>query len=242
MWNAALDLLLGSTCVGCGRGGRPLCRSCAGTLPEHGLVCWPTPSPPGLALPMAAGPYAGLLKALVNAHKEEQVFALVAPLGAVLAGVLADLAGTLGTPQGPVVLVPVPSRPAVVRRRGHDPMLRIARRAAALLRGRGCRAGVGRLLEVTGPVRDQSRLDAAARFENLHGSLRCRRTVGAPPGGGARRHVVVDDVITTGATAREAQRALEEAGVRVVGVAAVAATRRRNAETPGSLPLSVRAD
>ena len=238
MWDAALDLFLGSTCVGCGRGGRPLCRSCADTLPDHGRVSWPTPSPPGLALPMAAGPYDGLLKAMVNAHKEEQVFALAAPLGTVLAAVLADLVGTLGVPQGPVVLVPVPSRPAVVRRRGHDPMLRVARSAAARLRAQGCRAGVARLLEVTGQVRDQSRLDAAARFENLHGSLRCRRTQRAP----GRRYVVVDDVITTGATAREAQRALAEGGVPVAGVAAVAATKRRNAERPGSLPLSVRAD
>jgi orotate phosphoribosyltransferase len=41
------------------------------------------------------------------------------------------------------------------------------------------------------------------------------------------RLVVCDDVLTTGATAREAQRALESVGLEVTAIAAVAATRRR---------------
>jgi predicted amidophosphoribosyltransferase len=39
--------------------------------------------------------------------------------------------------------------------------------------------------------------------------------------------VVCDDVLTTGATARESQRALEAVGLPVASICCVAATRRR---------------
>ncbi len=79
-------------------------------------------------------------------------------------------------------------------------------------------------------VVDQAGLGAAARAANLEGAMCCpdralrrlaaRRT--------RARLVVCDDVLTTGATAREAQRALESVGLPVAAVAAVAATRRRS--------------
>jgi predicted amidophosphoribosyltransferase len=127
----------------------------------------------------------------------------------------------------------------VVRRRGHDPLLRTARQAAARLRRTGVEAVVHQLLVPTGRVRDQSGLDAAARAGNLAGSMAARRIRPRVAG----TVVVVDDVLTTGSTVREAQRALEETGVRVAGVATVAATRRRAGgagahHSRGSLPFS----
>lgn len=218
--DALLDLLLGSTCAVCARPGRVLCPRCRAALPRVPYECRPSPSPPGLARVTAVGEYAGALKALVNAHKEDRRFALAAPLGELLA------AAVLGHPgAGPPALVPVPSRGAVVRRRGHDPLLRVTQRAAGRLRGRGADAVVARMLRSARPTQDQAGLGAAERAANLAGSMVCRRR---PPGGlpDGARIIVVDDVVTTGSTLREAQRALEDAGFPVHGVAVVAATRR----------------
>ena len=221
--DAGRDLLLGSACVGCGRPGRVLCTRCDASLPRRGRAAWPSPPPPGLALPYAGGAYDGLLKVMVNEHKERGVFALATPLGRVLGDVVGDLLTALDA-HGRVLLVPVPSRRRVVRRRGHDPLLRTARQASSRLRRTGVDVVVRQLLVPTGRVRDQSGLDAVARAGNLAGSMSARR---APSVEGHRTVVVVDDVLTTGSTVREAQRALEDAGVAVAGIATVAATRRR---------------
>lgn len=245
MWDVTADLVLGSSCVVCERPGRVLCAACRAALPRAGAPAWPTPAPEGLATPFAAGPYDGPLRALVNAHKERRAFALARPLGHVLAAVVDDLLTALAPGArepwtGGAVLVPVPSRRTVVRSRGHDPLLRVARHAAARLRRGGRPVAVHRLLRPGRAVLDQAGLDAGDRAANLAGSLRAVRHGAARPS----RLVVVDDVLTTGATAREAQRALEEAGHLVLGIATVAATRRRSGPDQGrtSLPLSRTSD
>lgn len=247
MLDACLDLLLGSSCAVCGAYGRVLCKACAAELPRSGSVTWPTPAPAGLATPVAVGEYAGALKLLVNAHKERQQFALARPLGMMLAHSARELAVP---PKGPWFLVPVPSRGAVVRRRGHDPMLRVSQQAAALLRKWGYPASVACVLNSAAIVRDQAGLNADERAANLAGSMSClpRHAVRLRQRWPGARLVVTDDVITTGRTAREAQRALEETGLEVVGIAVVAATRRQR--TPAilsrvsgaSLPFSERGD
>ena len=230
------DLVAGTCCVGCQRPGRLLCPACWEHLDLEPTLRWPTPVPPGLAPPWAAGDYADPLRAAVVGHKEHHRFGLREPLAQLLArAVAAGLTDAGGLP-GPVVLAPVPSRPATVRARGYDATYVLARRAAALLRCGGYDAAAYRLLHTRGPVVDQAGLDAASRFANLAGSLHCptaalRQLRRWRP---AARVVVCDDVLTTGATAREAQRALEAVGLVVSGIATVAATRRRWSPPPGS--------
>jgi predicted amidophosphoribosyltransferase len=171
---------------------------------------------------------------MVVGHKERRLLGLARPLGELLAAaVQAALTDLLGEP-APVLLVPVPSRPSSTRERGYAPTEAITRRAAASLGACGVDASCARLLRTRRGLADQAGLDAAARAANLAGALRVhapalRRLAGAARQGHVRpAHVVVcDDVLTTGATAAEAQRALRAVGLPPLAVAAVAATRRR---------------
>ena len=224
--DASADLLLGGRCVGCARPGRVLCRACGSTLPATPRPAWPSPAPPGLVTPWAAAAYDGVVRAMVVGHKEHRLLALRGPLALLLAR---SAAAALADVRGAVVLVPVPSRPASVRARGYDPTYALTASAADLLAATGRDVVVQRLLRTRPGVVDQAGLDAAARAVNLAGSMHCPSA--AQRRLAARRHratlLVCDDVLTTGATAREAQRALESVGLRVTAVAAVAATRRR---------------
>jgi predicted amidophosphoribosyltransferase len=219
------DLVLGSCCLVCAAPGRPLCRDCHSVLPRTGHPVRPEPCPPGLAPSFAAVPYADPVRALILAHKERRAFALTRPLTAVLVGVLESVLAQCSTP---VLLVPVPSAPGAARRRGHDPVLRMTNAAARTLARAGRDVRVARLLRQRDRIADQAGLDAAARAANLAGRLAVTGALSRVAGSGvAMRLVLCDDVLTTGSTAREAQRALEAVGLRVSAIATLAATQRR---------------
>jgi len=227
--DAAVDLLLGSRCVGCDRPGRLVCPVCASTLGEPAWPAWPSPTPGGLVAPWTAAEYADVARALVLGHKERAMHGLRGPLSDLLARAVRGAVDDAAASGLPVVLTPVPSRPATVRARGHDPTWTITRGAAARLRRAGHGVRAVRLLRLRVRVDDQAGLDAAARAANLAGSMACpsralRRLARRTP---EALVVVCDDVLTTGATAREAQRALEASGLTVLAVATAAATRKR---------------
>lgn len=178
----------------------------------------------------AAGPYADPLRTMILRHKERGAHGLARPLGRVLGGVVGDLLRAAGDGVG-VIMVPVPSAAGAVRRRGHDPMLRIARVAGTQVRA-SRPVAVARLLRLWQPVADQAGLDHSARARNLHETMavraQARRWLSSRPASPRGDLLLIcDDVLTTGATAREAQRALQAAGLRCAAVVTIAATRRR---------------
>lgn len=220
-----VDLALPSSCAGCGADGATLCHECSSDLAGPAAPTWPDPCPAGLPPTWAVASYAGPVRAIVVAHKEEGRLVLCRPLGAALArSTTAAWAATGDDARRPVLLVPAPSRSAAVRARGNDPTLSMTRAAAAGLRRQGLDVTVVRALRVRRGVDDQAGLSATERSANLAGALRVTRSAERLLVG--RHVVVVDDVITTGATLAEAARTLRAVGAEVRAAAVVAATRR----------------
>lgn len=202
-------------CPGCGLPDVPVCRSCLADLAGPAFLTAPLTAP-GAPVTWAAAPYADAVRGLVLAWKERGRH----DLGAALAtGLHRSLAAALADrpPAGPVTLVPAPSTRAAVRARGDDLVADLARRCATSLRRSGVPVRVEPVLALRPGAGEQVGRGARARRAGRAGALRLRALPSAPC-------VLVDDVVTTGATLAEARRLLEEAGVRVLAAATVAAT------------------
>ncbi|MEO3808665.1 ComF family protein [Sphaerisporangium sp. B11E5] len=185
----------------------------------------PVPAPRGMPECWSAGPYRGAVRKLVLAYKERGRTALVRPLADVLVSVLLSVP-TL--PAGPLAMVPVPSTGPAVRRRGHDPIGRLAASVAHRLRGLGCPAVFVPALKHHRKVHDQAGLSAAQRAANLSGALVVRRRSPASWASGDLVAVLIDDIVTTGTTLTEAATALRRTGIPVPLAVTLAATPRRS--------------
>ena len=215
-----LDLILPLECGGCGAPSTRWCGACAVELSvpvdkPHVVNPRVDPQVPVFAL----GRYAGARRQAILAMKERGRGDLVAPLAGTLAiGVHRLL--VWGMVETPLTIVPAPTRRSAARRRGGDPVTRMARSAAAIVANGAPErphVTVVQALRMKAMARDSVGLGTAARERNIAGRVLLR---GARP---RTEVVLVDDVVTTGATARESVRVLQAAGVRVAAVLAIAA-------------------
>lgn len=225
------DLVVPGGCAGCGapqaRLGSGVCPGCVATLEAmRPYATAPRPAPSGLPPCVTVGAYGGALRGVLLAYKEKGRHRLARPLGALLAGAVAQAAGDR---RAPLLVVPVPSTARAARQRHGDHLARLAGHAVRRLRAAGRPAQVVQALRAL-PRPDSAGLDTPGRAAAAESSLRIRTS-----GIGLLRHgvmmggmlIVVDDIITTGATLAAVTHRLDEAELQVRGAAVLAATRRR---------------
>ncbi|MDR1848816.1 MAG: ComF family protein [Zoogloeaceae bacterium] len=226
----ALDALLPPICLLCGAschaplGDGVLCAGCLADLPKLPRECCPIcldatthgercgaclRQPPDFARVHALYRYAFPLDHLVHALKYHAQLALADAWGRYLAILTADIAVDC--------VLPLPLHADRIGERGYNQALEIAR---ALAKTRNlpldCES-----LEKTRPTPPQTGLSLKTRQKNLRGAFACSRDFSG------QTLLLVDDVLTTGATCKEAARILKRHGAKEVHVAVVARAERQ---------------
>ena len=183
------------------------CPRCALPTPGAAVCGECLCDPPPFHRCIAALDYGFPWDGIVGALKFRDALDLAGVLASRMAEAVRDGAVAL-----PSLVVPVPLSPGRLRERGYNQAWELARRVGPTL-------GVGTRARVLVRRRDtprQSGLSRQQRMANVRGSFEV-----PPPERPLLRGrdiALVDDVMTTGATVREAARVLRESGARSVQV------------------------
>jgi ComF family protein len=227
---AALDALLPPACAGCGAAapaGCALCERCESLVVPIAADACPRCQlhRAGAGACIEIGPLDAAVAAVwleppvidwIHAFKypPRGLRGLAPGPLALVAELAARSARRAGGP-APELVVPVPLHPRRLRARGFNPALVVARAVARTAAAPVAATALARLRDTP----SQTGLSAGERRRNLRGALRARGAVPA-------RVWLVDDVVTTGATLREAARALCAAGAESVVAVCAARTPR----------------
>lgn len=190
----------------CYQCGQPFAAPMAGIVSTVHRCATCRTTPPPYARARAVGLYQGVLREMIHAMKYQRIYGLVRPLADML---VAQFQFHWAAPR-PDLLVPVPLHRSRLRSREFD-------QAHALARHVGRHMGipvVGDLLMRHRRTVSQVNLDAAQRRRNVQGAFRLQKSQACK----GKSLLLIDDVYTTGATARECTRLLQQAGAQWIGV------------------------
>lgn len=206
----------------------PICLRCGDALPalpggRFTAVCRTCRlAPPPFVRAVCYGVYQGRMREAIHALKYDRLYPASAGLGRMLAAAIAQLAGEA---PAEMLVIPVPLHPSKYAQRGFNqsrslaaaalkflhkshPQWRLTLASSTLLRQRATESQAG--------------LTPRQRRHNVRGAF----LVSDPARVTAQHVLIVDDILTTGATARAAAKALVAAGAASVWVATLARAQR----------------
>jgi predicted amidophosphoribosyltransferase len=191
------ELIFPVRCLGCDQLGISICSVCRKFWHPRIIKTW---SRSDISFPIYSSiPYSPIAGRVLLAAKEDSLELADNLLASAL---MHSLRGARVEAQCDF-LIPIPSRKSVARKRGRQFISILSKKI-----GESEGLPTEDLLTHIRKVRDQSNLDAKHRAENLEGALVSLRFISG-------RAVLIDDLVTTGATLREAARALRTAGIEV---------------------------
>ena len=206
----------------------PVCLRCGSALASRSTSAGAVQcrecrmAPPPFIRAASYGIYQGRMREAIHALKYDRLHGVSNGLGRMLAEAIAQLAGE--APEE-MLVVPVPLHASKYAQRGFNQSRSLARAALRILRKShpAWRLTLAsRTLLRQRATESQAGLTPRQRRINVRGAF----AVSDPARVTAQHVLIVDDILTTGATARAAARALVEAGAASVWVATLARAQR----------------
>ena len=189
--------------------------------------------PPAYTRAVSFGTYAGELRGLIGLFKFTRVRAAASLLSPRLADAILQLEGSAGDN---LLVVAVPLFRANVQRRGFNQSQLLADGAVKLLRRLRPRwrlTPAHALLQRQRSTESSFGLSRSGRRRNMAGAFKVTGNVRG------REILLVDDILTTGATARECARVLKRAGAAKIFVATIARSQKGSVRQQHSLETEV---
>jgi ComF family protein len=209
-----LDLVYPKRCPGCHLPSASICESCKSFWQKQTISITLRKNQVSDLLVVSVAQYQDEVRAVLLAYKEDGG----REAGKVLTEALLQARRGISN-YSVCTFVPIPSNPKSVRRRGRDFMLDLCNQVAIQSGDK-----VLSIIKVNRDVQDQSKLSEKERSQNLVGAFDCApknlKLLAKFP------IILVDDLLTTGATLREAQRALRQRGLIPIGAITAAHTAR----------------
>ena len=200
---ALSELIFPSRCLGCRHLGIRICSICRSSWHPH--IYRTTVATVGFSFPVySAVAYSPVAQKVLLGAKEGALHDADQLILQALSHSLAYFYSEVGIAD----LVPIPSRRMNTRKRGRDFLLE---QTYAISQNPSVE--VRKILSHARKVKDQTTLNSRSREINLSQSMRCANledSSNIPV-------ILIDDLVTSGATLREAGRALHRAGYTVIG-------------------------
>lgn len=200
---ALSDLIFPARCLGCRQLGIGICSTCRVSWHPH--IYRTAIAADGFSFPVySAVAYSPVAQRVLLGAKESALHDADRLILQALSHSLSYFYSEIGIAD----LVPIPSRKANTRKRGRDFILEQTHAIS-----QSPRVQVRAILSHSRKVKDQTTLNSGSRELNLSQSMSCREQGDSS----STPVIIIDDLVTSGATLREAGRALHRAGYTVTG-------------------------